>query len=114
MHALVIEDEYLIGMTLCGMLEALGFLSTDLAVNGSEAEQRFMRRRPDVISADHRLRHGESGIDVAHRLAAPHRLPVIYVTGSRVELTHLPQELIVSKPFSLHDLERALKAAGVL
>jgi DNA-binding response OmpR family regulator len=113
MHALVIDDEYLIAATLGDMLGELGFASADFATNAADAERAFRKRRPDLITEDYRLRPGEeSGVSLAHRLANG-SVPIIYVTASTVEVRHLPMACHVQKPFTLGTLDRAIRAAGI-
>ena len=108
MHALIIEDSFLVAMTVEDALRPLGYASFDIAVNVSEALAAAEGRCPDLIVADQRLESG-SGVEAVRRICAGKPIPVLFVTGSASEVyAELPGAIVLQKPF--HDT--ALRAAA--
>jgi two-component system, response regulator PdtaR len=109
MHALLIEDEPLIGMLIEDQLREMGFSSFDFAASEEEALRLAAERCPDLITADHRLASG-NGIDAVKVICADQAIPVVFIVGS-------PQEVTVScgvklpKPFTVDQLEQAVREA---
>jgi DNA-binding NarL/FixJ family response regulator len=58
MHALIIEDEFLVALNIEDSLIALGFASSETVVTEEEAVVTARRRAPDLITADVRLLRG--------------------------------------------------------
>ena len=111
MHALIIEDEILIVMSIKDALRECGFTSFDVAVSQQEAVLAANRVCPDLITADVKLRPG-CGIDAIQSICSTVPIPVLFVTGSGVEVrTRMPQQALVEKPFSAEDLITAVKLA---
>ncbi len=108
MHALIIEDSFLVSMTLEDALRPLGYSSFDIAVNVSEALVAAEGRCPDLIVADHRLESG-TGVEAVRRICARKAIPVLFVTGSASEVhAELPDAIVLHKPFQ----DSALHAAA--
>jgi DNA-binding response OmpR family regulator len=110
MHALIIEDEWLIALELQTLVLPLGFGSCDIAADEAEAVTMAMRRRPDLITADLCLAQGCGLVAVRtirHLLGA---IPVVYVTGNTKLLTG-EVDPIVDKPFTAASLRRACEMA---
>lgn len=111
MHALIIEDSYLIASTIEGTLRELGFTSFDLAARPDQAIAAAAARCPDLITADARLGDG-SGVEAVLKICADKDIPVMFVVGDEGDvLDHLPDALIVLKPFSTRDLVQGVRAA---
>jgi DNA-binding response OmpR family regulator len=100
MHALIIEDQYLLAMALEDALRELGYGSFDIATSVTAAITAAEGRCPDLIVADHRLDSG-TGTEAVRRICAGKTIPVIFVTGSGDEvLSELPLAIIVEKPLT--------------
>ena len=99
MHALIIEDDALIGLHLRFVLEEVGFSSFDHANTQAEAIILCRLHRPDFITADVRLAKG-SGIDAVDEIAREFGpIPVVFVTGNAGLLSGRTDP-IFRKPFS--------------
>lgn len=107
MHALIIEDEYLLAIVMREELVELGFTSFDLVRSEADAVVAAERRCPDLILADERLNLG-SGAAAVTAICRDRTIPVVFVTASRHEvLRHVPAAIVVDKPYD----EAAIKAA---
>lgn len=110
MHALIIEDDALIALSLEGLLRERGFNSCAIADTEAEAVAAAARRFPDLITADLRLRAG-TGTGAVQTIRARQHVPVVYVTGNARDVGDAPADLLVEKPFSAATLTRAIEAA---
>ena len=104
-HALIIEDEMMIALSLEDMLTGLGFLSFDIADSAAAAMRCARRRRPDMITADGRI-NGGTGMEAVDLITdAMGAIPVVYVTGTpKIIVGRSP---VVAKPFSSETLGAA-------
>ena len=80
MHALIIEDDDLIAMTIEEVLRKCGFTSFHFAVSLDEAVAAARERCPRLITADVELKPG-SGIDAVQTICSDNPIPVIFITG---------------------------------
>jgi DNA-binding response OmpR family regulator len=111
MHALIIEDEYLLAMALEDALRELGYESFDIATSVPAAIAAAEERCPDLIVADQRLDSG-TGTDAVRRICAGKTIAVVFVTGSGEEvLAELPLAVVLEKPLALGALDRAVARA---
>ncbi len=108
MHALIIEDDYLIAQSLRGMLEDLGFgkfsfaRSEDAAVRAAEGGQL------DLITADVRLLPGD-GVRAVEMICKRRDIPVVFITGHKEELEErAPDAVVIQKPVQDSALAKAL------
>jgi CheY-like chemotaxis protein len=116
MRVLVVEDEALIRMLICDLLEAAGFECRE-AGDARDALATLDGTddwRPDILVTDYNLGPGPNGRDVAaeavRRLPG---LPIIYATGNPECLKHIgPRERVVAKPFAVADLILAIAETG--
>lgn len=121
MHALVIEDNFLIATQIEDGLSALGYKSFDLVDTEKAAIEAARVRCPDLITADDRLASG-TGLAAVQVICAEQIIPVVFILGGARTSAHaLPYAVVFSKPFSgnrLRDavgqaIERAQKARRV-
>ncbi len=111
MHALIIEDEALIAMTIQEVLTSNGFTSFDIAWSEEEAVRVAALRRPALITADGQLRPG-SGIEAVNVICDHGTIPVIFITATPREVERrMPDHLLVVKPFTNEAIVSALKLA---
>lgn len=118
---LVVEDEPLIRILLCDLLEDAG-LDVEDAADADHALERLSsidsdRRRCRVLVTDVNLGRGLDGIALAARArrAVP-GLHVVYVTGTPERVlasrrTPLPRERVLGKPF--HNAELVATVRGL-
>jgi DNA-binding response OmpR family regulator len=113
MKALVVEDEALIRLNLCDMLEEMGF-ETAQAGNGKDGLAALEQDvNIDVLIADLGL-HGMSGEElVRHARALRPQLKIIVATGrsaaANTQLTADTGARFLGKPFDFADLRRAVE-----
>ena len=111
MHALIIEDSYLLAMAIEDALSPLGYSSFDVAPDVPAALAAAEARCPDLIVADQRLDSG-TGTEAVRRICAEKPIPVVFVTASANEVrADLPRAIIVDKPFDGMALHRAVGRA---
>jgi CheY-like chemotaxis protein len=107
-RVLVVEDEMLLGILLEGMLTELGHEVATIAARVSNALAAVESETFDLAILDLRLQ-GESVVPVADALTAK-GLPFMFATG--YDRNGLPEayrsKLVLQKPFSQNDLQRAL------
>lgn len=109
MHALIIEDEPLIAMSIEDALRGCGFTSFDFAVSTDEAVAAAARKCPDLITADVDLRPG-SGITTVQAICSDQPIPVLFITGSPGEVRiRMPGHSLVEKPFTAQSLVDATR-----
>ncbi|HEX8232726.1 MAG TPA: response regulator [Caulobacteraceae bacterium] len=110
MHALVIEDEALIGMFIGDLLEEIGFETVSLATTKAEALSLARTTRPDFIASDIRLPDG-TGVEAVREIAdALGATPVVYVTANPDEAPK-PHSIVCEKPVSDRALREAVERA---
>jgi DNA-binding response OmpR family regulator len=109
MHALIIEDEALIAMSIEDALRDCGCDSFDFACSVDAATAAARARRPDLITADVELAPG-SGIDAVQAICADRSIPVIFITGTAADVrARLPGHVIVHKPFGPAQVAAAVR-----
>ena len=111
MHALIIEDDELIAMTIEEILRACGFTSFHFAVSFDEAVAAARERCPRLITADVELKPG-SGIDAVQTICSESPIPVIFITGRADDArSRMPLHAVLSKPFRVSEVETAVREA---
>ncbi len=111
MHALIIEDEFLVAMSIEDSLGALGFTSFETAGTELSAITAAQGQLPDLITADVRLAHG-SGIAAIEAILQECSVPVVFITGNvEVVQERMPDAIVVQKPFHDETLRSAIAAA---
>lgn len=100
MHALIIEDEALIAMSIEEILSACGFKSFDVASSCEDAIRAAELRCPALITADGQLCPG-SGIDAVNAICGSNPIPVIFITATPTEVaSRMPHHPLIVKPFT--------------
>ena len=111
MHALIIEDSFILAMEVEDALRPLGYASFDIVPDVAAALAAAEVRCPDLIVADQRLDCG-TGTEAVRRICASKPIPVVFVTGSAGEVrAQLPLAVIVEKPFARAALYGAVTRA---
>jgi two-component system, response regulator PdtaR len=107
-HALIIEDDYLIGQALRDMLEGLGFTKFSFARSEDVAVVGANQPDIDLITADVRLLPGD-GVKAVEAICARRHLPVLFITGYREELEERkPGAVVIQKPVKQEELAAAV------
>lgn len=111
MHALIIEDEFMIATVIEFVLRDCGFDSFDIASSSDEAIAAAARRPPDLITADVKLDAG-TGLEAVDAICPGVSIPVVYITGSADQVREgIDRHPVLSKPFSEQTLTYAVAAS---
>jgi response regulator NasT len=115
LRVLVAEDETIIRMDLCGLLEDQGLRVVGQARDGEEAVALARELRPDVVLLDVKMPKLD-GIEAARRIYAERPLPIVVLTafGDRRLVERAVDAGVFGylvKPFREHDVVPALRAA---
>ena len=111
MHALIIEDDYLIGQSLRDSLEALGFTKFSFARSEDAAVMAANQADIDLVTADVRLLPGD-GVNAVEQIGKDRDFPVVFITGYREELEERkPDAIIIQKPVQDDELQAAVRKA---
>lgn len=79
---LVVEDEPIARLAVCGMVEAAGYRLCGAAASGERALELAAACRPDLVLMDINLGRGRmDGVATAHELRRRHGTPVVFVTA---------------------------------
>ena len=117
LRALIVEDEYLLALSLATDMQALGFASCDLAANGQDAFLQAMENTPDIVLMDVNLEGGREGIEAARWLREVCDIPIVFITAhtdpDTVERIHqqVPGAPVLAKPVYRKTLAGAVAAA---
>lgn len=111
---LVIEDESIIALDICSIVEGLGHRVIKVATTRQQAVEAARKHRPGLVLADIQLADQSSGIDAVNDILADSSVPVIFITaypdrlltGERPEPTFL-----ISKPFSQEEVRATVSQA---
>jgi len=111
MHALIIEDEFLVALSIEDALEGLGFTSRETVATEENAITAACLHTPDLITADVRLAKG-NGIAAVRKILCHQRVPVVFITGN-VETVReqMPDAVVLQKPYHEAALRDAISAA---
>ena len=111
MHALIIEDEFLIATAIEDALRDCGFATFDIAHSMQTAIDAAVRKCPDLITTDVQLSPG-CGIATVQGICSGSPIPVIFITGNSADVRRkLPDQHVLDKPFSEASLIAAVAVA---
>jgi len=111
MHALIIEDQFLVAALIEDVLRGLGYTSFDTVDREEEAVRAAQARCPDLITADFRLANG-SGVEAVRKICADRFIPAVFISAYSAEIRALaPDAIVVAKPFGERMLSDAVAAA---
>lgn len=111
MHALIIEDEFMIATVIEYVLGNCGFDSFDIVPSSEEAVAAAAIRCPDLITVDVHLQAG-SGIDAVAKICPHPSIPVIFITGSAALIRdRIGEHIVLNKPFSEQTLQYVVAAS---
>lgn len=84
---LIVEDEFLIAMNFSALVEDMGLPVCAVAETTADAIQAAETHRPAVVMMDVRLKGDKDGVDAALRIHDTVGSKVIFITGSREQVT---------------------------
>ena len=114
MHALIIEDQFLIAALIEDELRDLGYISVEIVDREADAVESARRRCPDLITADDRLTEG-SGIAAVRTICEHRSIPVVFIVGNPEGfLPVVPDAVLIGKPFGGNRLRQAVDEAIAL
>jgi CheY-like chemotaxis protein len=107
---LVVEDDLLIADLLQSALEADGYNVSGVARTVAEAKESAERHPPNFVVIDIRLADGDLGTEFGAYLRNTTPVPgIVYSTGNgSAGLSKLNGDAVMTKPYRLHDVARAL------
>jgi CheY-like chemotaxis protein len=113
MHALIIEDQFIVATLVEDVLRDLGYKTFDRVESDAEAIAAAMKRCPELITADQRLTDG-TGVNAVRAICNMHPIPVVFVTGYPGEVLELvPDAVVIAKPFAVRTLREAVLQAKI-
>ena len=113
-RALIVDDEYLFALSLAADMQALGFVSCDLAANGQDAFLQAMENTPDIVLMDVNLEGGREGIEAARWLREVCDIPIVFITAytdpDTIERIHeqVPDAPVIAKTVYRDNLARTV------
>jgi two-component system, response regulator PdtaR len=115
-HALIVEDDPMIALSLEADMRELGYDTCDLAADGQQAFLHAVSNQPDVVLMDVNLEGGREGIEAAKSLREACEAPIVFVTGytDRDTVTRIHQVVpgapVLPTPVWRHRLADAVAA----
>ena len=108
---LIVEDDLTIADLLQEALENDGYQVTGVARTVRDAIAKAERNPPDFAIIDVRLAQGELGTDVGAHLRRTSDTKIMYSTGNSNDFRLLQScgDAVMTKPYSLNDVGKALK-----
>jgi CheY-like chemotaxis protein len=114
MHALIIEDQFVVATLIEDELRELGYTSIQVVDTQAEAITAAEAKCPDLITADQRLATG-TGIEAIRVICAERAIPVVFITAYPEEVrAQLPDAILLAKPFASRTLRLAVGQAVAL
>lgn len=108
MHALIIEPQGLISLTIEDELRELGFSSFDSASTQDSAIKAAKVRPPDLITASLRLVRGD-GVSAVKAIWTDQKVPTVFIVSDADEAKALIGETpVISKPITKSALRKAV------
>lgn len=110
---IIIEDNLIPSLSLEAMLSERGFDVVDKMVSANGAIEKIKLHQPDLLILDIRLKDNTSGLDIANELRSFDDTPILFVSAltdkdSIEQMKKISRSLIVSKPYTEIDFERAI------
>lgn len=110
-HALIVEDELLIGIGLQAMLADQGFGSFAFASTARQALEQAQVRCPDLVTVDLGLLDGDGfeAVEAISAFCGP--VPMVFVTGNAVAAAARTNAVVLEKPVFPLTLAQAVAKA---
>jgi two-component system, response regulator PdtaR len=112
LNVLVVEDDALIGMLVADVLVAMGHNVCTIAATEVDAIAAAARYKPNLMLVDAWLRDG-NGVSAVEEISRTRWVPHVFVTGGDTSRIYAlkPSAIVILKPFSDIDLDRAIQRA---
>jgi DNA-binding LytR/AlgR family response regulator len=116
MKVLIIEDEFLIALSIQNALQKHDHNVCTIASNYTEAVSILENESPDIAILDLKLEGNKSGTDIAEKINETFKIPFIFLTSVTDQtllnsLKYLNPSGIIIKPFNEHELIASLNLA---
>ncbi|CAN5259896.1 N/A [soil metagenome] len=110
LHALIIEDDMIVGLDLQAHLAGLGYESFAFASTADQAVEQAKLRAPDLATVDVGLLDGDGLAAVRAVEAECGPVPTLFITGDpeRAQAAH-PGRVVLAKPFAAGRLRDAVE-----
>lgn len=110
---MIVEDEFLIGMSLVADIEDFGY-DCELVSRGETAVELAKTVKPDVVIMDICLAGNMHGIEAAQIIKAEHDCQIIFVTGYKDEniiaqVKDIDPVAVLQKPMSRNEIRKAIE-----
>ncbi len=79
---MVVEDELVIAMNICDLLEELGYEVTEPITNYDDAKAFLKEEKPDIVLLDIQIAGDKTGIDIANHIRSYYDIHCIYLTSN--------------------------------
>ena len=115
-RVMVVEDQVIVASDIKNRLEALGYEISCLCSEGSEAVEKAITEKPDIILMDIMLGVGIDGIETAKQIREVESIPVIFLTAYEDDDTLERAKQTgpfgyILKPFDERDLRTSIEIA---
>ena len=112
---LLIEDEVITAMSLIMDLKKHGYKNSKFVSTGSKAITSAKEQMPDILIADVSLSGGESGLEVAEKIAGKCGMPIIITSGYEIEalaskMSVLNNSHFLRKPIIISNLIKLIES----
>jgi len=113
---LVVEDENIVNLSLCAILELQGYRVAGSAATGEDALRKVEQARPDLVLMDIHLAGRLDGAEAARLIRQRFNVPVVFLTAySDSETLQRARQAepfgFIVKPFKEQDLNTAITIA---
>jgi DNA-binding response OmpR family regulator len=113
-HALIIDDNMVVGRAIQSRLAALGFDSFDHTWTEQQALDAAVQRRPDLVVMGAHVVSG-SPLEISHEVASASDAPILTVTADHFMFQHSVRDGgTLDGPHPLSELDAALATVGTL
>jgi CheY-like chemotaxis protein len=117
MNILIVEDDQVLMLTMQRMVKELNHSIHGVAARGSEAVEKALSGRCDLILMDIMLLGDMDGIEAYEKIKKQRNIPVIYTTGNSDSLNRNRAKehgyhAFLTKPVSFLDLKSAIESLG--
>jgi two-component system, response regulator PdtaR len=111
LRVLVVEDEWILGISFAETIEDLGHSVCAIATTQEGAVAAAALHDPDLMIVDGALGAGSGLLAVEHILRTK-VIPHVFVTGDRAGILAVrPDAVVIEKPFRVRDLAAAIRRA---
>ncbi len=111
LRIVIVEEDGLIAMDLADLLISMGHDVCAIASTEGDAEEAAARWQPDLMIVDSSLYNG-NGVAAMLRIFEAGDMAHFYVTGNPSAVWELaPNAIVVTKPFTMRDLDRGMVRA---